>query len=384
MCDVGTDCSDCQGAIPGTGIRVYHECEPGCFAFMVNDGVCQDQCNTHRCGFNDCTTVEAEHHCAQTMMADGLLLQPYSENPVVDATVSIVPQEISIDDIDQSTTMDATFMIRYADPRLFELRSNPCMKVLEHMVSISASEAADQMTLLRKLQDADSVMILPILQPKHKMRDLVVTERSFRLISKNSTVQDNIMADGGMAMNEAWQRLLDTPLDTLDDRLGQNLSFTDTTSSYVELSYRATIKVQQGHFDYLLYPFDAQTVQMHFDPGVNITTCGTDLFIKNSNHPMVTGSYIFGTPRVASMSSRYTSDGGCVIEIPGALARARRSKAPSRDSAVCARGFSMLASAPRPAPSLWRSGRLPSLRPLLTLTVDALPRWQSRASSRAT
>jgi len=284
---------------------------------MVNDGICQNECNTYQCGFNDCTTVEAQSYCAQMMMADGTLLQTSPANPIVDATVRIEPHEIEINDVESSSTMKATYMIRYADPRLFALTTNPCMKVLEHIVSISASEAADRSKLLQKLQDADSLVLLPVLQASNKMMDMVITERSFRLIEKNHTKLNVTLRNGGIAMDVAWTRLLDTKLDTLDPVIGQNLSQIDVASSYAELSYTATIKVHQPHFDYLLYPFDAQIVKLHFEPGVNITSCGTGVFLDDAEHPLVSGSYIFGTPRVSSMhSSVRTADGGCTIEIP--------------------------------------------------------------------
>jgi hypothetical protein len=234
------------------------------------------------------------------------------------------------------------------------------MKVLEHIVSISASEAADRSKLLQKLQDADSLVLLPVLQASNKMMDMVITERSFRLIEKNHTKLNVTLRNGGIAIDEAWTRLLDTKLDTLDPVIGQNLSQIDVASSYAELSYTATIKVHQPHFDYLLYPFDAQIVKLHFEPGVNITSCGTNVFLEDSEHPLVSGSYIFGTPRVSSMhSSVRTADGGCTIEIPGALARVRRSRAPSPNSARRAEAPSLQARRRWLLPSLLQAALTP-------------------------
>ena len=56
VCTIGEDCDDC-------GVRQYAECSSECFAHMIDDNVCDSECNIAACLHNDCSQAAIAAKC---------------------------------------------------------------------------------------------------------------------------------------------------------------------------------------------------------------------------------------------------------------------------------------------------------------------------------
>jgi hypothetical protein len=185
---------------------------------------------------------------------------------------------------DTEIELEATFMVRYADERLFSVGSSPCTAVLPHVLSISEGVAADQSRLLQKLDAADALIRLPTPDVRDRKGPMLFKQRSFRLKDRHP---ESIA--GQRAVSPAWRRLLPPNIDELDDIIGPHLSVDDQHSSFASLAYKVRVTARQD-FTFLAYPFDKQTVEIAFI-NANVTTCATPVILSQQDaHGLLAGN----------------------------------------------------------------------------------------------
>ena len=272
-CSVGTDCSDCS-------IRLYDGCQTGCFAHNRNDGVCQPACNVYACAHDaqDCSSSDIIAACSAAMPRATAIARNTSLTLDVHAELSAL--SVLLDEGSQEYYVRMSLVLSYswADPRLTDPVTNPCLAIFENMLSISRAEAATSENFLTK-QGHASLFWLPVTDPllQHKVPTLV--SLSFRLRDAASD------AAGGRRAH---------------------------------LEVAATQFVKQDLFRFF-YPFDKQTLKLELpfpladasgDAKVPYSSCGSSGFATISDFP--TGSEWSSSGPATSTAV----DNVCVISIP--------------------------------------------------------------------
>ena len=296
-CSIGTDCTDC-------GQRLLEGCAPGCYAFMMNDGICDPACNTFPCAHNDCTSAQVEAQCITALsvtMAEpptnGVFELSYNTAPPVDVAAQISLEHVAVN-VDPSTfesfvSVELGTIFEWEDTRIFRGSSNPCCGVIRNMLSLTTEEAAAPELAVLKAQYARSFWLPSVLAlsqhatPELRWRDVQARE-DFAGMALGSG------SEGGVApLDEATAVWVPGPPNA---SLGRQ---------YMHLATATHVHVKQD-WNFFYFPFDRHTIVLVLSvAGTNLSTCASPNFVAQHEREIVAAASGW---RSLSLASRHPSD----------------------------------------------------------------------------